>query len=478
MLHSRLATFFAKRTGTHSEDWYPLWQARYGFLAIGQALSDVSTIKSQATDRLDDPPTVLTQAFTCATAVQPFLAAGLHVQLAPVDPGTLSLPYPQVVQQYAKQTGQKPAAVVVQRTFGLIPPGKTPSQGRGEETSQGRGQETSQGPNPPSLLFIEDCAHSLARLGPVLADVSVHSFGFEKTLPTTRFGAAVWVNPGLKNKSPLLDAAIRHRLSATTSLPRRQQLIARAYPVQAAILRTLPEKLANYLQEHAEKTGIMVDPLRSIPEPIETPGTTTTSTTTSTTSNNSRNPASPVYAMPRWLEKQLLTALNDLDAVEVQRAIISEKYRTALASTHEPVTHELSIHEPGIHESSIHEPGTHEPSTHSAPRVPEAFLENAAQPYVCFPVLVDNPDQLIAEIRRRGGNARDWYRTPLYGWADRVAERPPEQSADQAATGQTNSAHPKPQDTTGQNYLYQHIVGLPTYIPEQLAEEIIDLLQH
>jgi dTDP-4-amino-4,6-dideoxygalactose transaminase len=65
-----------------------------------------------------------------------------------------------------------------------------------------------------TLLLIEDSAHQLGLIArdhnTPLADISVHSFGVEKLLPT-KFGGAVWVNPDMEN-TPLRDA-LRESLS-------------------------------------------------------------------------------------------------------------------------------------------------------------------------------------------------------------------------------------------------------------------------
>ena len=67
-------------------------------------------------------------------------------------------------------------------------------------------------------LLVEDCAHCVTRMardaaGWPLADISVHSFGVEKMLPT-RFGGAIWVNPRLRERDAALDAETRGRLAA------------------------------------------------------------------------------------------------------------------------------------------------------------------------------------------------------------------------------------------------------------------------
>ena len=91
-------------------------------------------------------------------------------------------------------------------------------------------------------LVVEDSAHCVGRMargadGAPLADISVHSFGAEKMLPT-KFGGAIWVNPDMADRE--LHAAIT---AALTSLPApgpRLKLAARTYRWTRKVVSRVP----------------------------------------------------------------------------------------------------------------------------------------------------------------------------------------------------------------------------------------------
>ena len=90
---------------------------------------------------------------------------------------------------YRASVNKKTAAVILQNTFGIVPP-----------------QLFSISRSKTSPLIIEDAAHSLTRMikdnkGYPFADISIHSFGVEKILPT-KFGAAIYINPKLAKTKP------------------------------------------------------------------------------------------------------------------------------------------------------------------------------------------------------------------------------------------------------------------------------------
>lgn len=77
---SELARALAARTGTRPEDWFGVLKARSGMEVAFRVLREVR-----------GPGSVLTQVFTCATAVDPVLAAGLEPRYGEVAPATLAL---------------------------------------------------------------------------------------------------------------------------------------------------------------------------------------------------------------------------------------------------------------------------------------------------------------------------------------------------------------------------------------------------
>ena len=209
--HQALRRELAARTGTEPGDWHLVYKARYGMQAAFEALRDAH-----------GPGSVVTQLFTCLTAVVPVLAAGLEpayrdvsARTAALDPERLSLP-------------ADACAVVAQHTYGLIDDAQTAELARLAHAA--------------GAALVEDCAHCVCRLardasGAPLADVSVHSFGIEKILPT-HFGGAVWVNPA--SPVPGLADAVGRALEALPEPPAGLDRLARAYRGENRVLAHLP----------------------------------------------------------------------------------------------------------------------------------------------------------------------------------------------------------------------------------------------
>jgi dTDP-4-amino-4,6-dideoxygalactose transaminase len=212
---STVADALAARTGTEPADWFLVFKARYGMEVVFRALRDVR-----------GPGEVVTQIFTCSTAVDPILVAGLTPVYGEISPASISIDPARLV------LSEKTRAIVVQHTFGII---DTAAARLLSDTARDAG-----------ALLIEDSAHCAGRMardssGAPLADVSIHSFGVEKILPT-RFGGAVWVNPRSG------DGAVRDRivtdLRSLPDLGARLGLVTRAYRGQVAILNRLPRALS------------------------------------------------------------------------------------------------------------------------------------------------------------------------------------------------------------------------------------------
>ena len=164
----------AKYSDTNPEDWYLCLKARFGISLVLKTLK--KTIPETRTE-------VITTPFTCITAINPILDAKYTPIYAPVDLKHLNLQSPE------KLINKKTAAVILQNTFGIVPP-----------------QLFSISRSKTSPLIIEDAAHSLTRMikdnkGYPFADISIHSFGVEKILPT-KFGAAIYINPKLAKTKP------------------------------------------------------------------------------------------------------------------------------------------------------------------------------------------------------------------------------------------------------------------------------------
>lgn len=153
----------ARASGTRPEDWHLLSKGRHAILLVLAQL---------------EPGEVVTQPLTCLTAVAPVISAGHRPVYADIDAATLAID----PTSAAGLVGEATRAVVGQHTFGVAAPLEQLREGL-----------------PEGALLLEDSAHCLGDLardavGEPVADVSVHSFGLEKMLPT-RSGAAVWVNP-------------------------------------------------------------------------------------------------------------------------------------------------------------------------------------------------------------------------------------------------------------------------------------------
>ena len=93
----------AERSGTQPEDWYLTFKARFGMEIVFKQLA-----MSYAGKR------VLTQLFTCATAVNPILVSGLKPVYAEVGMQSLSIDPAGLV------VPSDTCAVVIQNTFGII----------------------------------------------------------------------------------------------------------------------------------------------------------------------------------------------------------------------------------------------------------------------------------------------------------------------------------------------------------------------
>lgn len=172
----------AEASGTDAADWHLVSKARHALLVVFRAVA-----------RQAGHGEVVTQPFTCATAVAPIVTAGLRPRYADLDPDTMAID-PATVHRVLSPTTR---AVVAQHTFGRAAP-----------VARLRGLL------PDGALLVEDSAHCLGELGrdgdgAPAADVSVHSFGVEKMLPT-RSGGAVWVNPALRGTPwhPVLTDAL------------------------------------------------------------------------------------------------------------------------------------------------------------------------------------------------------------------------------------------------------------------------------
>ena len=217
----------AGRTNTNADEWHLTFKAR-------QAMQVAFQAAHAATGRTE----VVTQVFTCVTAVDPILSASLTPVYADVEKDTLSVDLSTV------RLGDDTCAVVLQHTFGLIDP---VSDRKIVDAAHAAG-----------AIVVEDCAHCIGRMsvgkdGKPLADVSIHSFGVEKVLPGVYFGGAAWVNPELDSK--MHD----HIVGAFKTLPEPVRTLtnaAKQYRNQIRLLTRVPQNLSTRMRERWVRRGV------------------------------------------------------------------------------------------------------------------------------------------------------------------------------------------------------------------------------
>ena len=342
----------ASRSGTRPEDWHLTFKARQ---AMRVACDAIATAGGRE---------VATQLFTCCTAVDPITSAGLVPRFCDIDPDTLAIP---------TALAGEPSAVMLQHTCGLMAPEADAALAF---IARARG-----------AVVLEDCAHCVGRLavdaeGKPLADLSFHSFGVEKMLPT-HFGGAVWVNPGFAATS--LGADVVARLEALPALGERRAKAARRYLNQIRVLNHLPAGASRALRRRLTASGAFEPAIGE----IELAG------------GLASGPERP----GDWVCDTARAALAGLDANEAQR-------REAVAAYRE----ELS----GVEGVSV----------------PAAVFAGEAQPLLRFPAFLEDAeraDAAIKSVRAAGLYAVAWYREPLfpgvtkpeaYGWDGTLAAWP------------------------------------------------------
>lgn len=327
-----VADRLAQLTQTEAADWFVVFKARYGMLEVFTALAGHTQRRS-----------VVTQLLTCSTAVDPILVAGMSPVYAEVSPDSLS------IDPGALAFGPDAAAVVIQHTFGII------------DSAAARSVATAA--RVAGAIVCEDSSHCVGRMahgldGLPLADVSFHSFGVEKMLPT-KFGGAVWVNPAME---PLLRAAIVARLQALAAPGPLLAFAARTYRYQLALLNRLPRGIGAPVRKGLVKAKIF--------EPAVAPSEI-----------EGRLAHSSVTASD-WILSGVGIALGALSASEELRENASAAYVTELGD-----------------------------------RVQVPAGAKVGQPLVRFPFLVPDgvdPDAVIAGLRTTGVVAGLWYRPALF----------------------------------------------------------------
>jgi dTDP-4-amino-4,6-dideoxygalactose transaminase len=271
----------ATRTGTDAADWFLVFKARYGMAVVFRALRGER-----------GPGEVVTQIFTCSTAVDPILVAGLTPVHADVSPASISIDPERLA------LSDRARAIVVQHTFGIV--------------DDERAALVAAAARARGALVVEDSAHCAGRMardaaGAPLADVSIHSFGVEKVL-STRFGGAVWINP-----ATALRTRVGDELAGLPAAGTRLDLVARAYRAEVGVLNRLPQAVAGPTRRVLTGIGAF--------EPAVAP-----------VEGRGRLPYRPMRPSP-WMTRQVAAALPDLEAVERRRGEVVAEYQRLLAGT-------------------------------------------------------------------------------------------------------------------------------------------------
>ena len=366
---AKVRELLAERTNTNAGEWYLVFKARLGMKVAFDVLAErakagesavsgtaapagdasrdgVTTAASEPCPSVSPRNEVVTQLFTCCTAVDPITAAGLVPVFGDIDPDTLALSVDGL------PVGEKTCAVMLQHTCGLMPVADASLVKAARQAG---------------ALVLEDCAHCVGRMatgadGRPLADLSFHSFGVEKMLPT-HFGGAVWVSPEFAKTEA--GALVTARLEGLPQIGARLAKAARSYLNQMRLLNHMPANLAHGLRKRLTETG----KLEPAVAPRELAGAV------------SGEPATP----DAWVCETALRALRGLDANERVRVAAVAAYAEALRDV------------PGV-------------------TVPAAALAEDAGPLLRFPVFMGSAelaDTVVADVCRAGYYAVAWYRRPL-----------------------------------------------------------------
>ncbi len=271
----------AEHTQTSADDWFLVFKAREAmevlFRSVAQQLGKGN---------------VLTQLFTCCTAVNPIIAAELTPRYGECSHETLALD----PQHMCLSSDDR--AVVVQHSFGIV--------------SNTNTEAIAQQAHEHEIPVLEDSCHCVGRLarnaaGEPIADFSVHSFGIQK-MCATYFGGAIWVNPN----SPFhtLCEEVKRQLSGLDLIDKKRARAARLYPAQIRLFNHLPAKLSHRLRSRMYAAG-WFEPAVADDELC------------------GKTVAVPSRPTP-WIANQMLSALKSLPHIEAQHIRTIDGYREHL----------------------------------------------------------------------------------------------------------------------------------------------------
>ena len=216
-----LIRLLAKRTGTDAGDWYLTFRAREAMQVVFEEVK-----------RIRGAGSAVLQPFTCSTVPEAVIASGMVPEYADISRSNLSM----VTE--GMNAFPDCHAVILQHTFGMI--------------DDKQADEMRELADSTGMLLVEDCAHCAGRLaagsdGKPVADVSVHSFGVEKILPT-QFGAAVWVDPDMKDRK-LHEAITAHFRALPVTDANASGSVSR-YITRFRILNHLPQSVRKPIRSH------------------------------------------------------------------------------------------------------------------------------------------------------------------------------------------------------------------------------------
>ena len=271
---------------TNAEDWHLCLKARFGMALVFEAIRD----KLGAGE-------VITTPYTCITAINPILVAGLTPIYHDIDTSILSTGKPD--DKYCKG---KTKAIVMQHTLGMI----------GDKTSLRKYADKHK------LLLIEDAAHCVTRFardkdGKILADISIHSFGVEKILTGTKFGGAIYINPELKVKNPALYERIVEKFNKLKAPNFHINFRVRTYRLNNAIIQRLHGNLRRNFRSFEIKAGILEPPIY----PFEQDGQQDEPLTTN-----------------KYINERILNQLEILRSNYIRRSANVDLYHATLRSKH------------------------------------------------------------------------------------------------------------------------------------------------
>ena len=352
MTECKVCGELARRTGTDARDWHPVFKARYGMEVAFRLLRETA-----------GPGRVATQLFTCCTAVDPIVQAGFEPWYVDVDRDTLSIDvrrWQALLEQGsgADSTGTAGGAIhaaVLQHTFGLM--------------AADADRSFVDLAHAHDMLVVEDCAHCVGRLsrgadGEPLADVSVHSFGVEKMMPT-HFGGALWVNPRLAHSRPRFHRELCARLAALPQPGARLDIVTKLYFNSSRVFSRLGS-LGATLRSAATRMKLFEPPIAA----CEREG----------------GLAYRPMGVTTWIDATAAKAIGALDGNERSRQSIVAMYRGRLRDM-------------------------------PALEIPQVALEGEPLPLLRFPLFAADTEQaerLIAAVRATGAYAERWYRPELF----------------------------------------------------------------